>query len=261
MNVPELPEVEVIRRELVPLLEGAKILGIEVQDPRILLSPGAIQGKRVAKLSRWGKYLLFEFEGGGCLVLHLGMTGQLFFEGNRPSPKYERVRFMLSSGCLLFCDQRRFGKVLVCESKEDFLARLGVDPLSEAYTFEAFKALLRGKRRLKDFLLDQRKICGIGNIYASEILFRACLHPERPCESLTEEEKRRLFLLIPRLLEEAVRQKGTTIRDFRLPGGEEGGFQNVLMVYGESRCASCGGPVVRKVISSRSTYFCPHCQK
>lgn len=261
MNVPELPEVEIVRRELAPLLEGAKIVGIEVRDPRILLPPEAVQGKRITKVSRWGKYLLLEFEEGGCLALHLGMTGQLFFEGDKPPLKYERVRFVLSSGYLVFCDQRRFGKVLVCESKEGFLARLGVDPLSEAYTFEAFRALLQGKRRLKDFLLDQKKICGIGNIYASEILFRARLHPERPCEGLTEEEKRRLFLAIPQLLEEAIRRKGTTIRDFRLPGGEEGDFQNLLAVYGKSHCPSCGASIVRKVIASRSTYFCPHCQK
>lgn len=261
LKMPELPEVEAVRRELAPLLKGARIEGIDVRDPRILLLPGAVQGKRVLEVSRWGKYLLFEFEEGGCLILHLGMTGQLLFEQDQTPKKYERVRLKLSSGHLVFCDQRRFGRIFVCERKENLISALGIDPFSEAYTPENFSALCRGERRLKDLLLNQRKICGIGNIYASEILFRARLHPERRCKDLTEEEKGRLFLLIPQVLEEAIEGKGTTIRDFRLPGGEEGDFQDALLVYGRTCCVVCGSPIIRKTIASRSTYFCPRCQR
>lgn len=260
--MPELPEVEVLRRELLPLLEGKEITRVVIRDSRIVLPERRIVKETIVGVERWGKYLLLVFQEGDCLAFHLGMTGQLLV-GERSIPhKHERVRFGLSSGeYLLFDDPRKFGKVLHFEEKEGLTASLGIDPFSPAYTFENFEVLCQGKKRLKDFLLDQRKVCGIGNIYASEILFRACLHPERRLSTLSEEEKRRLFETILQVLEEATEHKGTTIRDFRRSSGEEGNFQNFLLVYGKTKCPRCGGDICRIVIASRSTYFCPRCQK
>ncbi|MBC7216705.1 MAG: DNA-formamidopyrimidine glycosylase [Candidatus Caldatribacterium sp.] len=259
--MPELPEVEVLRRELEPVLLEKKICRVHLWDPRLRLPREEIESKTVAALERLGKYLLLALREGGFLVFHLGMTGQ--FEVTREDfpRRHKRVSLMLSSGeYLLFLDPRKFGKAFFLENRKILEEELGIDPLSRDFTFENFTALLRGKRRLKDFLLDQRKIAGIGNIYASEILFRARLHPERSLSSLTQEEKERLFFSILGVLEEAIAAKGTTIRDFRRPSKETGNFQDFLLVYGREHCPNCGGSIIRKTIGSRNTYFCPRCQ-
>lgn len=178
---------------------------------------------------------------------------------------HQHLVFSLSSGVFLsFCDQRKFGTVqyMTRWEKENFLVRLGVDPFSSAYTFERIVVLLSGKRRVKDFLLDQHKIAGIGNIYASEILFRSGIHPERALLTLTDVEKQSLFLALPEVLEEAIHCQGTTVRDFTQANGKKGSFQECLSVYGRAGepCLRCGTPIFRKVIGSRSTYFCPRCQ-
>ncbi|MGQ9473541.1 MAG: Fpg/Nei family DNA glycosylase, partial [Candidatus Caldatribacteriaceae bacterium] len=160
---------------------------------------------------------------------------------------------------------RKFGKVkyITSQEKMQFLNNLGIDPFSKEYTPENVLPLLSGKKRIKDFLLDQHKIAGIGNIYASEILFRSGIHPERKLQSLTPQEKESLLNTVPQVLEEAIRCKGTTIRDFRGAHGETGTFQECLLVYGREGqpCIHCGYPISRRLIGSRSTYFCSHCQK
>lgn len=260
--MPELPEVEVLRRELAPLLVGQSILEVHVVDPRLGVQREALEGKTILALERLGKYLLFPFKEGGCLALHLGMTGQLEVTEEDLPHRHRRAYFVLSSGKYLsFIDPRKFGHILLLSTKEALRKRLGVDPLSAEFTFPRFQKLLKGRKRLKDFLLDQRKIAGIGNIYASEILFRACLHPKRSASSLSQEEQKRLFASILEVLEEAIAAKGTTIRDFRRPGGESGNFQDFLAVYGKTRCPRCGGSIVREVLASRSTYFCSQCQR
>jgi formamidopyrimidine-DNA glycosylase len=259
--MPELPEVEVLRRELEPFLRGKRIVRVEIRDPRFGFPKEAAEGKTIIGVRRLGKYLLFGLAEGGCLALHLGMTGKLLLATENTPQKHERMDILLSSReHLLFCDTRRLGKIAFLREEKELSEKLGLDPLSPAYTPENVRALLEGRRRLKDFLLDQRGICGIGNIYASEILFRARLHPERALSSLSEAEKARLFVAIREVLEEAIEERGTTIRDFRRTLGEEGNFQHLLAVYGKSHCPSCGTPIVRKVIASRSTYFCPRCQ-
>lgn len=259
--MPELPEVEVLRRELAPGLSGKKITGVSLNDPRLVLPRARIEGKRIHSLDRLGKYLLLPFQEGGILAIHLGMTGQLRLEGADPPVQHKRASFVLDSGAyLLFIDPRKFGNIAFFEKREILEGKLGIDPLSSNFTLSRFLALLRGKRRLKDFLLDQRSIAGIGNIYASEILFHARLHPERSLSSLSPEEQERLFSAIREVLDMAIAAKGTTIRDFRRPSGEEGNFQEFLAVYGKTTCPRCGTPIVRKVIASRSTYFCPRCQ-
>lgn len=260
--MPELPEVEVLRRELAPILVGQKILRAYVIDPRLKVEEKALEGKTILSLERLGKYLLIPFREGGCLALHLGMTGQLEVTEEDFPHRHRRAYFVLSSGKYLsFIDPRRFGNIFLLSTKEDLKGRLGTDPFSLDFTFSRFQTLLKSRKRLKDFLLDQRKIAGIGNIYASEILFRARLHPKRPASSLSREEQKRLFTSILEVLEEAIAAKGTTIRDFRRPGGEAGNFQDFLSVYGKTQCPRCSGPIVRETLSSRSTYFCPRCQK
>lgn len=259
--MPELPEVEVLRKELEPILTGKTILEVNVLDPRLRVQRESLEGKTILPLERLGKYLIFPFKEGGYLVVHLGMTGQLEVTPENVPHKHRRVYFVLSSGMYLsFIDPRKFGKMFFLEAYQALQEKLGVDPLSPDFTFLRFLSLLRGTKRLKDFLLDQRNIAGIGNIYASEILFRARLHPKRSASSLSFEEKERLFTSILAVLKEAIAAKGTTIRDFRRPSGEEGNFQDLLSVYGKTQCPQCGTPIVREVISSRSTYFCPRCQ-
>ncbi|NSW76818.1 MAG: bifunctional DNA-formamidopyrimidine glycosylase/DNA-(apurinic or apyrimidinic site) lyase [Candidatus Atribacteria bacterium] len=262
--MPELPEVEVVRRSIAPYLEGTTVL--EVFDIGSRFALPSLSGRAIKRVFRHGKCLFFEFFENDALFVHLGMTGKFLLSETRISFPHQHLIFYLSSGVFLsFCDQRKFGKIkyLTRKEKENFLATLGIDPFSPAYTFERVGALLSGKRRIKDFLLDQHKIAGIGNIYASEILFRSGIHPERKLLTLTGTEKGNLFLAIPAVLDEAIRCQGTTIRDFAQANGEKGSFQDCLAVYGREGepCLRCGTPIARKVIGSRSTYFCPHCQK
>lgn len=262
--MPELPEVEVVRRSIAPYFEGATIL--EVFDVGGRFALPSLSGRAIKQVFRHGKCLFFEFFGNDVLFVHLGMTGKFLLSKAQVSFPHQHLIFYLSSGVFLsFCDQRKFGKVkyLTRKEKENFLTTLGIDPFSPAYTFERIGTLLSGKRRIKDFLLDQHQISGIGNIYASEILFRSGIHPERKLLTLTGTEKRSLFLTVPTVLDEAIRCQGTTIRDFAQANGEEGSFQDCLSVYGREGkpCLRCGTPIARKVIGSRSTYFCPHCQK
>lgn len=262
--MPELPEVEVIRRFVSPYLEGAIILETFDVGGHFPLPP--LVGQAIKRVFRRGKCLFFEFFENDALFVHLGMTGKLLLSETRVTFPHQRLVFYLSSGVFFsFCDQRKFGKIkyMTQQEKENCLTNLGIDPFSPAYTFERIGALLLEKRRIKDFLLDQRKIAGIGNIYASEILFRSGIHPERKLLTLTDIEKRNLFITIPAVLDEAIRHQGTTIRDFVQTNGEKGSFQECLSVYGREGkpCLYCGTSISRKVIGSRSTYFCPICQK
>ncbi|MGC8777274.1 MAG: DNA-formamidopyrimidine glycosylase [Candidatus Caldatribacteriaceae bacterium] len=262
--MPELPEVETIRTRLQEYVEGATILSIEDPEGRFALP--AIVRRRVERLFRHGKCLFFEFPKKDALLIHLGMTGKLLLSVTRETFPYQRLIFHFTSGLFLsFCDQRRFGRVkyLTAGEKQVFLGTLGIDPFSPAYRLEHIIPLLASQKRVKDFLLDQRKIAGIGNIYASEILFRSGIHPERKLSSLSPQERCLLFAAIPSVLEEAVQCQGTTIRDFAGADGRNGRFQECLAVYGRAGkpCLCCGTPIERKVIGSRSTYFCPTCQQ
>lgn len=263
--MPELPEVEVIKREIEEKVAGSRILFVRVEDSQFYLPPDMILGKKIKKLERKGKNLFLILEDESSLLFHLGMTGRLLFSPEEELFPYLKILLGLSSGFLSLTDQRKLGKVafLAREEREEFLRQVGIDPLSSEYTEENFDKVLKGKRiRIKDFLLSQRYISGIGNIYASEILFRSSIHPEKRTNDLTVEEKKKLFITIPQVLEEAIAQNGTTIRNYVRSGGEQGEFQNSLLVYGKEgeRCPRCGGEIVRRKIASRSTYFCPGCQ-
>jgi len=256
--VPELPEVETIVRALRPRVQGRRLLGVDVLDP--VLIPG-LDGlsipSRVRKTSRRGKYILLELEP-GVLLVHLRMSGRLLW-GKTPPEGRIRLVLRFAHGNVYLVDQRRLAQVKYLPRFED---GLGPEPLGDLSWLP--QALARSRMPIKGWLLDQRKIAGIGNIYASEILFRAGIDPHRPANSLTPKEVGVLARAIPKVLTEAIAGKGTTLADseYRQPTGELGGFQLRLSVYGRAGkpCPVCQTPIRRAKISGRSTYFCPSCQ-
>jgi formamidopyrimidine-DNA glycosylase len=270
--VPELPEVETIRRQLAPHVEGRVLSGVEVLDAR-WCDPAppaevedALRGRRVERVGRRGKYLVFELDDDVHLVMHLRMTGNLFFgEEERP---HTRVRFDLDGGGrLLFTDVRRFGTGVVLlgsDARDDyFRARLGVEPLDPDFTVDALRALARGRKApVKAFLLTQERIAGVGNIYADEALWRARIHPQRPVGTLKRAQLGDLREAVIQALEAGIDARGASIDDFRNADGARGSFQDRFAVYGRAGepCPRCGHPIEKTRAAGRGTYFCPRCQ-
>ena len=271
--MPELPEVETIRRQLEPEIAGRRIERLEVLDGRWSrpVAPAelerAVSGRRIEGLGRRGKYLLLALERGETLVMHLRMTGNLVLvEGGAAEP-HLRARFELDDGReLRFTDARRFGEAFLVGDAdlEARFERLGVEPLSDEFTPEALGERAAGRVvPLKSFLLDQSHIAGIGNIYADEALFRARLHPLSPAGSMRPEHLIALRDAVVEALEAGLAHGGASIDDYRDGRGEMGEMQDEFLVHtreGEP-CPSCGGQkIARIVISGRSTYYCPSCQ-
>ena len=269
--MPELPEVETIRRQLAPAVEGRRLERLEVLDPR-WSEPAppsevedALRGRVIERLSRRGKYLVFEFEDDVYLVMHLRMTGNLLL-GREGS--HVRVRFELDSGEeLLFADVRRFGTGVVLLGRDAlegyFRARLGVEPLSPDFTAEALRELGRNRRApVKAFLLNQERIAGVGNIYADEALFRAHIHPLRPVGTLKRPQIAALRDAVVEVLEAGIDSRGATIDDFRNADGAEGAFQDRFLAYGREGepCVRCGRPIRKLRAAGRGTYVCERCQ-
>jgi formamidopyrimidine-DNA glycosylase len=271
--MPELPEVETIRRQLAPHVQGRVIERLEISDARWCqpLAPveliDAVQGRRVERLGRRGKYFIFELEDEVFLLIHLRMTGNLLLDP-APDTPYQRVVFTLDDGQQLrFCDPRRFGTgelALGGEGLEAFFAgKLGIEPLGDELSGPGLKALARNRRApIKAFLLDQRHIAGVGNIYADEALFRARIHPLRPAGKLTTAQCAALADAVKVVLHAGIDAGGSTIDDFRHPDGVSGAFQNDFLVHlrrGEP-CHTCGTPVIKLVAAGRGTYVCESCQ-
>jgi formamidopyrimidine-DNA glycosylase len=271
--VPELPEVETIRRQLAPHLEGATILEIEILDPRWTrpIAPAVVEagirGARVDAVGRGGKYLLWSLSNGRVLLIHLRMTGALLFDPE-PEPAHTRVRFELDGGHrLVYVDPRRFGTGHLVDGpaqRDAYLGqRLGVEPLTPEFTVEHLRRTARGRRApVKAFVLDQRRIAGVGNIYADEALFRAQIHPLRAAGSLTLVQLRRLHEAIEAALLAGIEAKGATIDDFRHVDGARGSFQDGFLVHrreGEP-CPRCGRTIRKIVVGGRGTYVCERCQ-
>jgi formamidopyrimidine-DNA glycosylase len=294
--MPELPEVETIRRQLAPEVTGRRITSAEVLDERLTrpVDPGSvargIEGREIEAVGRRGKYLLFRLEGDRTLALHLRMTGNLLLRppeagdevadlmeqrlggprlyDSHPQLRYLRARLELDDGSeLLFTDLRRFGQAVLLEGAEEaetyLSARLGMEPLSEELTPEALCRLAAGRTApLKSFLLTQSGIAGIGNIYADEALWRAQLHPLSPAGSMKPEHCEALVEGIVDALEAGLAEGGASIDDYRDLRGERGGMQDEFLVHtreGEA-CLRCGEQIRRIVVGGRSTYFCPGCQ-
>jgi formamidopyrimidine-DNA glycosylase len=288
--MPELPEVETVCRQLEPELEGRRIDSLEVLDarwcrpvPPIELE-ASVAGRTIERLGRRGKYLLLGLKGGQTLVMHLRMTGNLvlvegedkldpsegmrLYEGEHStSERHLRARFILDDGReLWFTDPRRFGEALLLDDDSldaHFASRLGVEPFSPEFTAELLGEVAAGRTvPLKSFLLDQKGIAGVGNIYADEALFRARLHPLSPAGSMKAEHLEALRDAVVAALEAGIDGGGASIDDYRDGRGEKGRMQDEFLVHtreGEP-CSRCDGTVERIVVSGRSTYFCPSCQ-
>ena len=274
--MPELPEVETVRRRLLTCLPGLVVRDVRVNDARVCDLPedelrATIAGRRVAGLRRRGKYLLIDLAAedgarrGRLLVVHLRMTGQLLF---RPEPGTRPARFVLflePATELHFSDVRRFGRLWSLEPAEEeaFFAAMGPEPFSDAFSVVYLRETLAGRRApLKAFLLDQRRIAGVGNIYADEALFHARLHPLRAAGSVGPREALRLHAAVLETLQAGIDHEGSSIESFIDPAGERGSFQEILNVYQRTAepCRVCGTAVERVVVGGRGTHYWPRCQ-
>jgi formamidopyrimidine-DNA glycosylase len=272
--MPELPEVETIRRQLAPHVEGREIVDARILDPRWTRPdpPEAVeaelQGSVVERLGRAGKYLIWSLAGDRFLIQHLRMTGTLLFDPAVP-PTHTRVTLELDDGhVLVYVDPRRFGTghlVYGEEARDEYLAaRLGIEPFTPGFTTEHLRTIARGRSApIKAFVLDQQRIAGVGNIYADEALFRARIHPLRPAGRLTGAEWAALRAGIEEALSEGIEAKGASIDDFRHIDGARGSFQDRFLVHrraGEP-CPVCGREIRKIVVGGRGTYVCEHCQR
>ena len=270
--MPELPEVETVRRGLAPHLLGQTVTAVVVRQP-CLRWPVATEwttrlpGQTLEDVERRAKYLLLH-TGAGIALCHLGMSGRLrILPAETPLQKHDHVDVLLANGqCLRFNDSRRFGALLWSSApagQHPLLRELGPEPLGEDFSATDLHVRSRGRRvAVKAFIMDQRIVVGVGNIYASEALFAAGIHPLRPAGALSIEEYARLVAAIRAVLEAAIRQGGTTLRDFVGGDGQSGYFQQELQVYGRDRqpCRHCGGAIQRCRIGQRTSYYCPRCQ-
>ncbi len=293
--MPELPEVETVRRGLAPTLVGARILRVELRRPDLRFPfpenfAQALQGRRIASLDRRAKYLVARLDDGAALIAHLGMSGAFRIElqdacGAEPlgefvsprskNPAHDHVVLHLGGARVIYNDPRRFGFMTLCREAElethPFFADLGVEPLSNSFDAKVLAQLFTGKKTpLKSALLDQKLIAGLGNIYVCEALHRSGLAPTRPAGDLVKPDgspgkaAERLVRAIRDVLEEAVAAGGSSLRDHRQTDGSLGYFQHNFRVYGRTgqACArpSCGGTIARQAQGGRSTFFCPKCQ-
>jgi len=269
--MPELPEVEVTRRGLAPRLSGRVISGVTVREPRLRwpVPPEvlALAGRKVRTVRRRGKYLLLDC-GDGHLILHLGMSGSLrLLPPGTPAQKHDHFDLALGDRVLRLRDPRRFGAVLWTTgdpAAHPLLAHLGIEPLSASLNAGRLYRLTRAHRTaIKLFLMDGRRIVGVGNIYASESLFRAGISPRLPAKNLTLEKSGKLVRAIKATLKAAIRAGGSTLRDFVGADGGAGYAQQRHYVYdrADRKCRRCATPIRRLAQGQRSTYYCPTCQK
>lgn len=270
--MPELPEVETIARGLERALTGKAIAAARVSLKKMAVAPPgldferALRGERITGVSRRGKYAVFGLKSGRSLVTSLRMTGRLVvLAAEEPAYPYTHVELRFSDKSrLAFADVRQFGRMRLVERDEAWDADLGVEPLSGDFTPERFMSMLSGRTTpVKAFLLDQRRIAGIGNIYACEALWQAGIRPGTPAKRLTKPAVRRLHHALIDVLQRAIGMRGSSIDDYVDAEGLKGGFQNVLSVYGRTgeSCGRCGGSIVRTVIAQRGTWWCRNCQK
>ncbi len=269
--MPELPEVETIARGLQNAVAGKTIDAVRVLRPKVV-SPEAqrfaalVVGECIAAVGRRAKFVVFSLVSGRQLVVHLRMTGRLIVQpagATSPEP-YTNVLLQFTDATrLCFADVRQFGRMRLIEAEEMWTTALGVEPLSDDFSFERFSQLVAGRTMpIKVFLLDQRWIAGLGNIYACEALWEARVRPSRPAGRLTKPARRRLYASIRDVLERAIALRGTSVDDYVDAEGLRGGFQNVLSVYSRAgkACTRCERDIVRTVVAQRGTWWCRGCQ-
>lgn len=284
--MPELPEVETIRRGLLSRIIDKKITKVEVKKPRLVKNTtkdfiNALQGNKISNIKRRGKLLVFALKDKGYLLIHLKMTGQLVFKqketiiagghsfaGDELPNKYSYIVFTFSDGSqLFFNDIRQFGYLRIVKRDElqEILQAYGIEPLTEDFTLENFKNVLSKRRTaIKAVLMDQKLIAGLGNIYASEVCFFARVKPDRPANTLTEKEIKDLYQGCKTIIKKAIEEQGTTINNYTDASGRQGNFVKLLQVYGRGgkKCFRCKkGVIIKTKISNRGTYHCDHCQR
>lgn len=268
--MPELPEVETIVRSLQANV-GASINNIEIRREDILrlqeFPAQELCGKTIKNIRRRGKYFIFELDYNLNLIFHLGMSGRFYMltTGEEPVEKHVHVIISLNNGInLVYQDPRRFGGVWLVRDRERFFSHMGREPLSSGFTAAYLEDILKHRKApVKNLLLNQNLISGIGNIYADESLFVAGIRPDRRAASLSRQEIKKLHRSIRKVLRQGIELRGTTFRDYRDAFNESGGFQNYLKVYGRHNqpCTQCGRLIKRIRIGGRSTHFCANCQQ
>jgi len=270
--VPELPEVETIRRGLAPALSGKTFAGVDTSWPRAVKAPAPerlsteLAGRCVESIERAGKFLLFRLSGERWLVLHLRMSGSLLLRRSTDPPdRFVRHVFGFTDGTeLRFADVRKMGVIWLVDDPRSVTGALGTEPLSARFTRARLAAALarHPKAPVKSVLLGQRAVAGVGNIYADEALWEARIHPVRPAASLAPPEVARLHRAIRSVLREAICNRGTSKADYVDASGEKGAHQFALRAYGRAAepCTRCGTPIERIRMGGRGTYFCPRCQ-
>lgn len=276
--MPELPEVETVRRQIAPILAGARVQQASISDPRLVrpfapdLVAAEIEGERVTTVDRRGKYLIVRFESGLALLVHLRMTGSFRVlpagsaGGLADDDPHRRAVLKLDNGSdVVYRDVRRFGTWELFQPAEldDYLAdRLGPEPLGAFSARALAKRLAARRTSLKAALLDQRTVAGLGNIYVDEALWDAQLHPLRPAGDLTADETERLHRAMRKVLRLGIKRQGASLRDYSTPSGDPGGMQYEFHAYGRGGdpCDRCGTPIAKTRVAGRGTWYCPRCQ-
>jgi formamidopyrimidine-DNA glycosylase len=266
--MPELPEVETIKNELLPYVLGRTIQSVDISWDKMVKYPplqefiDRIVGREVVGLARRGKYLFFHLSGGVVLVMHMKMTGSLLV--NPSDARFTRAVLHLDRGIdVHFWDPRKFGKMWLEKDSSDVIKELGPEPLDAGFTPEVLASILRGRKApVKAVILDQSRIAGIGNMYADEALFMAKIHPLKPAGELTRAEIKRLHAAIRSVLLKALNLKGASVRNYIRPDGTLGTAHDEFNVaHGTGKnCPVCGTPIQRLVVRGRGTYICPRCQ-
>ena len=270
--MPELPEVETVKNELLPLVVGRRITGFTLAWEEIVKEPSVdefcsrIIGQEITAITRRGKYLFFHLSNQGFLLIHLKMTGSLIVSQDPPEPfKFVRAVIHLdNSTSIYFRDPRKFGMMRFIKDTADIRSKLGPEPLEESFTPQLLAERLANRTApIKAVLLDQKFIAGIGNMYADEVLYAARINPWRPGGSLTRPEIKRIHHEIRRILWAAIENKGASVDTYFRHDGSEGSAHYEFKVahgLGGKTCSVCDGPIERVVVRNRGSYFCPRCQ-
>ena len=286
--MPELPEVEIVKRSLFKMINKAKIIGIKVSNKNLRYKISHtfakdLVGEKILKITRRSKYLIIHLKN-KVLLVHLGMTGKFFVKSFKDNTtfktsfyydlkifnKHNHIYFFLNNNLtLIYNDVRKFGFLKIYEKKKlnkvKFLSKLGLEPFSKKINFKYFKSFIINKRKnIKNLLMDQTFICGLGNIYVNECLFISRIHPLRECNSLKKKEISNLINNIKKILKTSILKGGSSIRDFKNMFGKKGNYQQFFHVYGRENenCSriSCTNKIEKKLISGRSTFYCKNCQ-
>ncbi|HIW69793.1 MAG TPA: DNA-formamidopyrimidine glycosylase [Candidatus Limosilactobacillus merdipullorum] len=272
--MPELPEVETVRRGLLKIAKGRKINAIDVYygktiDGDVEEFRHTLIGQTILDVNRRGKYLLFRFSNGLTMISHLRMEGKYFNqEQGKPIDKHTHVVFKFTDGTeLCYHDTRKFGRMRLVKTGDEMnvagLKTIGPEPTDTDFTVEYFRDVLKRSRgKIKPFLLNQKHVAGLGNIYADEVLWMSKINPEQPANSLSDEQIKVLHDSIIKEIAVATKYKGTTVHSFTNAFGDAGGFQDRLHAYGRGgeKCERCGTKMVKIKVAERGTTFCPHCQ-